>query len=324
MNWGIIGLGKISHKFVSDLLLVNDAILYGVASRSKEKAEEYRIQYDAVSSFGSYSELLADDSIDIVYIATPHDTHALLSIEAMRAGKHVLCEKPLGVNAKEVEAIIKVANETGQFMMEAFWARFNPSINEVLERIDNGDLGEVNYVSADFTFARNDTDDSRMLNPHLAGGSLLDMGVYPVFLAYSALGYPDDIKSVGTLHTTGVDLQTATVMNYKSGVASIMSGFRSRSRMQAQICGTKATIILHPVWHETQGYTIFDAITLEETIVNLPTKGRGYSYEIEESMECIRTEKKESMKWPLSSSLDMLRITDEIRKQVGVIYPFED
>lgn len=324
LNWGIIGLGKIAKKFVSDLLLMpENHILLAVGSRNRAKAEAFRSDYGAQKAYGSYDDLLTDPAVDIIYIATPHDTHAELSIRAMKAGKHVLCEKPLAVNAKQVEEIIKVSQSSNVFIMEAFWSRFNPSISDVLARIRNGDLGEVNYVNADFTFKRNDPINSRMLNPELAGGSLLDMGVYPVFLAYSVLGYPTEIKSIGTLHINGVDLQTATILNFKNGVASLMSGFTSQSCMQAQICGTEGTIILHPTWHETQGYTFMNAQTREKEVFNRPTHGMGFTGEIAECYRCIHNDENQSDKWPLSSSLNMLKITDEIRRQVGVVYPFE-
>jgi len=323
MNWGIVGLGRIAQHFVKDLALVNGARLYGVASRSLDKARAFKGEHNSEVAYGSYRALFEDPNIDIVYIATPHVSHARLSIEALRAGKHVLCEKPLGINAVEVKEIIKVAAETGKFMMEAFWSRFNPTIVEVLSRIKKGDLGSVNYVNADFSMARNDADDHRLLNLELGGGSILDVGVYPLFLAYSVLGYPQSIKSVGTLHSTGVDLQMASVLDYQESVATVMSGLRAKSQMQAQIGGTKATILIHPTWHESESYSFIDNETQEEEVCKVPKVGKGFTHEIRECHRAIQSGDNQSKLWPLSSSLDLLKMCDDIRTQIGVRYPGE-
>ncbi|MFK7905499.1 MAG: Gfo/Idh/MocA family protein, partial [Chitinophagales bacterium] len=189
LQWGIIGLGKIAHSFCQDLQLVDNTAIAAVASRSTAKAEKFAAEYGAAKSYGSYQELFEDPNVDIVYIATPHDSHAEWSIAAMNAKKHVLCEKPLGVNQSQVKAMVEVAQQNSVFFMEALWSKFNPTIKTCIELAKSGTaIGEVNYVNADFTFSRNDADDSRMLNMELAGGSLLDMGIYPVFLAYSIFG----------------------------------------------------------------------------------------------------------------------------------------
>ncbi|MEM6379973.1 MAG: Gfo/Idh/MocA family oxidoreductase [Bacteroidota bacterium] len=323
INWGIIGLGNIAHQFVKDLSLVTSAKLMAVASRTASKAQAFADQYGAVKAYGSYQDLIEDRDIDIIYIATPHDSHLQWCIEGMSKGKHVLCEKPLAVNAMQVEAIIAAAKGVSTFIMEAFWTRFNPSIVETLKRIKRGDLGEVNYINADFTFYRDDPLDSRMLNANLAGGSLLDMGVYPVFLAYLILGKPQEILALGHQHQTGADLQTAAILKYPNGVANLMSGFRSQSDMRAKICGTKGSIILEPIWHETQGLQFLNNRTQNWESVLLPTSGKGFVHEIEECHQCIQGGKNQSDLWRLSDSLEILRITDEIRRQIGVRYPFE-
>ena len=323
LNWGIVGLGNIAHQFAQDLLMVEDASLTAVASRTKVKAESFAKKYDAKIALANYTELFNHPEIDIVYIATPHNSHKELAIEAMVAGKHILCEKPLAVNQVQAEAMIKTAQNTGVFFMEAFWSRFNPSIQEIFTRIQNGDIGTVNYINADFTFYRNDSDDSRMLNPSLAGGSLLDMGVYPVFLAYLILGKPQLIHAVGHLHHTGVDLQTAATFQYRGALAQMMSGFLSQSDMKARICGTKGSIFIDPIWHETQAYTFFDNHTRTTQKINLPTKGKGFTYEIEECIQCIQRGEQQSKLWSWQNSLDLLSITDEIRRQINLKYPFE-
>jgi len=324
IKWGILGLGKIAHAFVQDLQLVEGNEIVAVASRSTQRAKAFGDEYGVSTAYGSYDELFKNAAVEIIYIATPHDSHKELSIAAMNHGKHVLCEKPLAVNKTQVLEMVEAAKRNKVFLMEAFWARFNPSISEILARVKQGDLGEVNYVNADFTFSRNDEEDSRMLNMELAGGSLLDMGVYPIFLAYAIFGKPEQILATAHFHKTGADLQTAVILKYKNGIASLMSGFRSQSDMVARICGTKATITIDPIWHETQGYKLFYPKEQNQaTSVSLPTLGKGYSYEIMECMSCLKKGKLQSDKWSHQNSLEQMEILDEIRKQIGLKYPFE-
>jgi len=158
----------------------------------------------------------------------------------------------------------------------------------------------------------------------LAGGSLLDMGVYPVFLAYSVFGKPKEIHSIGNMHQTGADLQTATIMKFDNSIANLMSGFKSQSDMRAKICGTKGSVFIDAIWHEIQGYVLFDNRTNNSKHVSLPTKGKGFTYEIKECIKYINENKIESEKWSHQNSLDLVGITDEIRGQIGLKYPFEN
>lgn len=323
MNWGIIGLGNIARAFTEDLMLIDNNQPYAVASRTQEKADAFGAKFLATKAYDSYATLFQDEQVDIVYIATPHDSHVSLAIEAMNAGKHVLCEKPLAVNAKQVQQMIEAAQANDVFLMEAFWSRFNPSIEAAFRQIQQGELGEVNYINADFTFYRDDPDTSRMLSMDLAGGSLLDMGVYPVFLAYLILGKPEKIHAISRKHKTGADLQTAALFEYPDAIANLMSGFQSQSDMIARICGTKGSIFINPIWHETQSYTFLDNRVGTEVNHMYPTKGKGFTYEIEECIKCIEAGLKQSPKWSWQNSLDLITLTDEIRNQIGLHYPFE-
>lgn len=325
LNWGIIGLGKIAHSFVQDLQLVDNSQPVAAASRSLDKAKTFAAQYNISKSYGSYVELFQDPAVDIVYIATPHDSHAELSIAAMQAGKHVLCEKPLAVNSKQVKSIIETAQQEGVFMMEALWSKFNPTIKECLRLIATDTIGEVNYLQADFTFNMNDAQEhGRMLNMELAGGSLLDMGIYPVFLAYSIFGKPDDILATSRFHRTGADIQTAIILKYKNGIAQVMSGFASQSDMVARIHGSAGRIHIDRVWHEAEGLSVYgNDVSSPARHIDLPKKGKGYTYEIEECMRCIAEGKIESPDWSHQNSLDLIGILDGVRQQIGLRYPFE-
>lgn len=184
IKWGIVGAGNIAHSFSKDLALVDGGELTAVASRDIAKAKAFANEYGAHYTYGSYEELFESDTVDVIYIATPHTSHAKWSIAAMKAGHHVLCEKPLGANKSQVLEIIKVAKENNVFLMEALWSRFNPTIKKVKELVADGAIGDIGYLHADFAFYGLDRDESgRILNPELAGGSLLDIGIYPIFLA---------------------------------------------------------------------------------------------------------------------------------------------
>lgn len=321
LKWGIIGLGKIANKFAKDLALVENCELTAVASRSAEKGRQFGAQYGVKAIYSSYDDLFQDPNVDIVYIATPHNSHLEYSLAAMNSGKHVLCEKPLAVNQQQVQALIDGARKNSIFLMEAFWTRFNPSMEAVMSRVRNQEIGEVNYINADFSFYRDAPAESRMFNMDLAGGSLLDVGVYPIFLSYILMGYPDEILATAIKHETGADLQTSAILKYKNGLANVMSGLRSASDMVAKIYGTEGEIFIDKVWHEAQGYRVEKGDELQS--YSLPTKGKGFTYEIEECYSCIEKGRLESEKWSHLDSLNLISICDQIRKQIGLVYPFE-
>jgi predicted dehydrogenase len=321
LNWGILGLGNIANKFVKDLKRVKNCHLTAVASRSEDRAKLFADQYSANHFYSSYEDLFLDEEVDIIYIATPHNSHFKLAFEAMNHGKHVLCEKPLAVNRHEVTQLIEASKANNVFLMEAFWSRFNPTIEAVLGHVQKKDIGDVNFISADFSFYRDADPESRLFNMNLAGGALLDIGVYPLFLSYLILGYPEEIVAQAIKHKSGVDLQTSAILKYRHGFANIMCGFGSDSDMVAKIFGTEGKIFIDKIWHEAQGYKIEKENVLES--FSLPIIGKGFTYEIEECMECISAGKIESRKWSHSDSLNLISMCDEIRSQIGLTYPFE-
>lgn len=321
-RWGIVGLGSIAHSFAKDLALVAQGTLVAVASRSLEKAKEFGGIYGAEHAFGSYEALFASEVVDVVYIATPHNLHEEISILAMNHGKHVLCEKPMGVNRGQVERMIAASQKNNVFLMEALWSRFNPSIRKAKELVDAGKIGSLSYLHADFAFyALERSEEGRLLNPALAGGSILDIGIYPIFLSYFLLGMPLKIQSASRFHNTGIELQTAMIFEYKTAQAILYSGLNSKSEMKAEIAGTKGSIYLHPRWHETQGFTIeVDQLT---EINELPTLGKGYTHEIDEVHRCLEANQKQSHLWSHQNSLDLIRLLDEVREQNHIKFAFE-
>jgi len=322
IRWGIVGPGKIARKFVSDLLLVEDAEVTAVASRSMERAKEFAEEYDVEHTFGSYDELFRSGTVDVVYIATPHNFHRDLSIKALENGIGVLCEKPMGVNRDEVVEQVNASKKHNTFLMEAMWSRFNPSIKKVKELVDTGEIGELKYLYADFAFYALDRDeDSRLLNPDLASGTILDIGIYPIFLSYLLLGMPENILATSKFHNNGTELQTSMIFDYPEAQAMLYSGFTSRSRMEAEISGNKGQLFLKSRWHEADEYTM---VKEDETKkFSLPLKGIGYYYEILEVHECLRSNKIESDLWSHQNSLDLSELLDTVRKKCGVSFPFE-
>ncbi|MGD1946615.1 MAG: Gfo/Idh/MocA family protein [Croceivirga sp.] len=322
IKWGIVGPGKIAHHFANDLKLVKDAELSAVASRNKQRALDFAKEHNVPNAFEGYETLFQIDLVDILYVATPHVFHKNLTIRAMQYGKHILCEKPLGINLKEVDEMIKMARENKVFLMEALWSRFNPTIRRVKELVEEGRLGVLKYINADFAFyALDRSSDSRLLNPALAGGTLLDIGIYPVFLAYHFLGKPHEIKAVSNFNEMGTEIQTSIIFQYSDAQAVLNSSFTHHSRMSAEIAGSKGRVTLQPRFHETQGFEM----TIEgvSESIGLSTTGRGYYHEIVEVNQCIRDGKMESELWSHTDSQELIALLDEIRRISGITFPFE-
>lgn len=322
IKWGIIGCGNIANKFCSDLSLIEDAIITAVASRNFEKAQDFAKIHNAKKAYGSYDELFLDKNIDIVYIATPHVSHAALSIQAMKNGKHVLCEKPLALNFTEASAIIETSKRTNRFFMEALWSRFNPSIIAIKNSIENGEIGQIKYINAEFSFKSDKPIDSRVLNLDLGGGAILDVGIYPAFLTYLILGIPREISAKSIFHEiTKCDMQTSMIFDYDQAQAILYSGFSSNSVNSARISGTEGQIIIPDSWHAAQEYILIK--NNEEKVFKLPTFGNGFGCEIIECHQCTRDDKIESELWSHKNSLDLISILDEVRNKVGLVYPQE-
>ncbi len=322
IRWGIVGPGNIARKFVSDLLLVDDAEVTAVASRSMERAKEFADEYGVKHTFGDYDALFQSGKVDVVYIATPHNFHKDLSVKALENGIGVLCEKPMGVNRPEVVEQVNTSKKHNAFLMEAMWSRFNPSIQKVKQLVDAGDIGELKYLYADFAFYGLDKGlDSRLLNPNLASGSILDIGIYPIFLSYLLLGMPDEIMATSKFHENGTELQTSMIFDYESAQSVLYSGLTSNSRMEAEISGTEGELFLNPRWHHADGYTL---VKDEQTNkFELPLTGFGYYHEILEVHKCLKEHKIESDLWSHQNSLDLSELLDTVREICGISFPFE-
>jgi predicted dehydrogenase len=320
IRWGIIGLGNIANQFAKDLLLIEDAKLVAVASRDAEKSKTFATEHGCQKAYSSYDDIINDPEIDILYIATPHSTHTSLSIKALKNNKHVLCEKPIALNFQDALQMINASKTNNKFFMEAMWTRFNPSFREAFQRIKNGELGDIKYINADFAFYADDLTDvgSRKTSTKLGGGSLLDVGVYPLFLCYILLGVPTEILAKANFHQTGADLQTSMILQYDKAQAILHSSFVSTSNIKATINGTKGRINLNTMWYQAQSYTLITEEHEEEFL--LPTKGKGFTYEIEECQNCIKENRIESALWSHKNCLDLAQIVDDVKKQIGLEY----
>lgn len=314
IKWGIIGLGNIAHQFATDLLLAADADLLAAASRDILKADEFAAKYNAAKAYDSYEALFADQEVDIVYIATPHDSHAELSIKALESGKHVLCEKPIALSYKDAERMIEASKKHNKFFMEAFWTRFIPAVQDVLAKVESGIIGEANYIKADFAFIGNDAGGSRLFDKNRGGGALFDIGVYPLFLSYIVFGIPKEIMAKALYHKNGIDLQTSMILQYDKAQAVLHSSIVSESDMKAIIGGTKGRIELNSPWFMADGYSVFK--NEQEVVYNLPTLGKGYAHEIIECNNCVRNNQIESKLWSHQNSLDLSGMVEEIKNQI--------
>jgi predicted dehydrogenase len=315
IRWGIIGLGNIANQFAADLELIEDAELYAVASRDITKANEFAKKYDCNKYYGSYNDLFEDDNIDVVYIATPHNSHTELSILAMKNGKHVLCEKPLSLSYSDAFNMIEASKKYNKFFMEAFWTRFIPSIKELLSKVKNGEIGEIKYLKADFAYYNNELA-IRLTDKKLGGGALYDIGVYPLFISYLILGIPEEIISKSTYHTTGVDLQTTMILQYPSSQSVLHAGLVSASDMKATISGTKGRIDINSPWFMTEGYSIIK--DGQEEKFKIPNIGKGYAHEAIECHNCIRENQIESQFWSHQNSLDLSSMVEKVKNQIGL------
>ena len=319
VNWGIIGLGKIAHKFASDLQHSETSQLYGVASRDLNKAKEFGKKYKAKKHFGSYETLAEDPEIDIIYVATPHVFHFENTIMCLKKSKAVLCEKPMGMNAEEVKRMIEEAKSRNLFLMEGLWTRFIPATEKVIELLEKNVFGELISMQADFGFKGDSDPESRVYNKKLGGGSLLDVGIYPIYLSLLTLGIPSDIKAMARLTKTGVDSFCALSFSYENGAkANLESTIDADTPTEAHIHGTSGSIKLHRRFHHTEKLTCLHNGV--ETLLDIKYKGNGYIHEIEEVNTCLLNHATESSKLPLKTTLDLSILIDRVKEKIGLDY----
>lgn len=325
-RWAILGCGKIARKFSNDLKLLSNARLYATASRDLSRAREFGNEFGFERAYGSYEEMVADPNVDIVYIATPHSFHKEHAILCLNHKKAVLCEKAFAINSREVKEMIDCSQKNQTFLMEAFWTRFQPSFQKALEIIQSGDLGQLKMVRSDFAFNSPKDPSKRLYNVNLGGGSLLDIGIYPVFASLITLGKPSQIKTMASFSTTGIEETIMMTFRYPGGeMASLVSSFASYSSIQTEFWCEHGYLRLNKRWFTpTQIIVWKEGKQGEQIVLSEPVAGQGYHFEAAHVMECLDAGKTESDLMPLSFSLNLMELLDQVRKDAGIVFTQHD
>ena len=326
IRWGVVATGSIAARVVQDLALLDDAVLQAVSSRTEASARAFALRFGFASAYSDredvtgYERLFADPAVDVVYIATPHAQHHTVALAALLAGKHVLCEKPLAMNAREATELADLAAERGLFLMEAVWTRFLPSFRRAMKILRSGEIGPVRWLQADLGFAAPFDPSSRIWDPAAGGGALLDLAVYPLTWALGALGEPSSIAASGALSPGGVDVQNALTLTYGSGahaqlITSIgvdcpsvvaISGAEGWLRSSAPLFNP-GELVIQPRQGmlRTERFEVF---------------GNGFGYELREVTRCLQAGLTESPFMTPAESVAMMGLLDEARRQMGLHY----
>lgn len=321
IRWGIAGPGVIANKFAKAVLNIDSCELVAVASRSLERGADFAKKYGIENVFGSYEEMAASSLVDAVYIATPHPFHKSCAEIFLNAGKHVLCEKPICVNAYQANRLYECAKKNKVFLMEAMWTRFLPAVKELEKVIRDGIIGDILEISADFCYRITEADDPKMFEGKMAGGSLLDVGVYGLHFISLFLGNaPESIKTQSEVRG-GVDMHTGVLLKFKNGeIAHVSSAIDVEKPASAYIYGTDGYVFI-PDFYGAKEFFIFKGN--EKLRVSKPSLGDGFEEEILEASLCIASGKTESDRLPLSETIAILRQMDTIRAEIGLKYPLE-
>jgi predicted dehydrogenase len=322
IRWGILGCGKIANKFAADLNLVAGAELVAVASRDHARAIAFGEKHGARFLFSDYETLASSPEVDVIYVATPHGFHYEHVMLCLHHKKAVLCEKAFALNGHQLSEMVTFARKQKVFMMEAFWTKFLPQYEKVMRMIRAGELGEVRLIQADFGFKAPEPAPQRLYDPALGGGSLLDIGIYPVFMALSVLGKPDDIHAMVSRYDTGVDEQCVITMRFKNGALAVLSStFAVETPVEAMIAGTQGRIHMRNRFHNALG--TLEMVTGRDIVTKIEVaseEGFGYQFEARHVGDCLRKGFTESLVMSLDDSLMLMETLDKIRKIAGIRY----
>jgi predicted dehydrogenase len=329
LNWGIIGSGRIAHKFAQDMRLVPNARLHAVASSDRGRAQEFARQYGAEYAFGSYEAIVNCPHLDVVYIASTNEKHCENAILCLKRRIPVLCEKPLAMNLKEVKRMLDTAEKYQTFFMEAMWSRCIPAFKKVIELVENGAIGGPLSIKADFGFFHPFDPSSRLFDIKQGGGSLVDIGVYPITLAQSIFGKPLIINALAQKNkTTGVDETCALQFGYANQeIALLNTSVTAELPIEAYIFGEKGYIHIPPRFHHPHFFDLYlyDGFNKpKKETFKMPHEGHGYQFEIMEVNRCLGKNLLESPAMPHSFSLDMMETLDAVREKIGLVYEGHD
>jgi predicted dehydrogenase len=320
VRWGVLATGGIAAQFAADLALVEGAEPAAVGSRSRESAEAFAERFGFVRAHGSYEALAADDEVDVVYVATPHAMHFDAALACVEAGKGVLVEKPVTLDLPQAARLVAAAREREVFLMEAMWMRMNPAIRKIAELVDDGAIGWISAVHADFGLHGPFPPEHRLRDPKLGGGALLDLGVYPINLVHLILGAPIEVRSWAHLTPEGVDENTGVLMGYQNGaIAALTCSINGESRNAASLTGTEGRIDLPPGFFVPREFTLTRSGKAPETY-QFPFEGNGYQFEAAEVQRCLLAGELESPLMPHATTLEIMGLLDTIREEIGVTY----
>ena len=326
VRWGILATGGIAAAFTADLVDLPDAEVVAVASRSEASAKVFAERFGIERAYGEWGALAEDADIDVVYVATPHSAHRAAAGLCLSAGRNVLCEKAFTLNVREAEELVGLAKDGGRFLMEAMWMYCNPLVRRLKALVDDGAIGEVRTVQADFGLAGPFPPSHRLRDPAQGGGALLDLGVYPVSFAHLLLGEPSDVTAKAVLSEEGVDLQTGALLSWDSGaLASLHCSLTGGTATIASVTGSLGRIdIPNGFFHPDRFVLHRDGRDPEEFAAD-PADGprNSLKHEAREVMRALRAGETESPLVPLEGTLAVMRTLDAIRDRIGVRYPGE-
>jgi predicted dehydrogenase len=322
-SWGILGPGGIAQAFAKDLTFIEGHTIGAVGSRSIANAEKFANTFGG-TAYGSYEELVADSSIDAIYVATPHPAHHDNVILALNAGKPVLCEKPFAVNAKQAQAMVDAAAKNKVALMEAMWARFLPHYAKVREIVASGVLGPILSIHADHGQRLADQGIARLVDPQLAGGALLDLGIYPISFAHMILGNPTSITSKAVMTDRGVDAQTSMIFSYDNGAQAVLTTTMiEQTPCRAVVAGLHGWLEIDRTFYNPASMRV---ILNDGSVTEYPSAytGHGLREQAESFKHIVQSGAVESKVLTWKDTVDIMKSMDTVRSQIGLRYPFED
>ncbi|MFT5711000.1 MAG: dihydrodiol dehydrogenase / D-xylose 1-dehydrogenase (NADP) [Halioglobus sp.] len=324
LRWGIIGPGRIAAEFARALQFVENSQLQAVSGRSKSKVEAFARTHGVAQCYDSHYALLHNPDVDVIYIATPHRYHYELARECLLAGKPVLCEKPLTVNAAQAQSLIELSRQQGVFLMEALWTRFLPIYEDIRQWLASGEIGREQSISSSFGFEFPRDPHGRLLNRELAGGALLDLGVYNLAMTQWVLGVqPDSHVIDGFIGETGVDEHDEVTLFYADGCTSTFSiSLTQQLSNDFVIQGERGCIRIHPMFWSATRATLLVNDSEQSTTLSRGFRATGLEYEIEAVARCIRGRLIECPQMPHKATLETIQLMDQLRRDMGLRYSF--
>ena len=321
-NWGILGPGGIAKAFAEDLKRLDGHSIAAVGSRTLSNAQSFANTFGG-TAYGSYEELVADPQVDAIYVATPHPAHKENVILALNAGKPVLCEKPFAVNADEAQQMVDAAHKNGVALMEAMWARFLPHYAQVRKIIQSGVLGKIHTIQADHGQRLADQNIPRLVEPSLAGGALLDLGIYPVSFAHMILGNPSKITSSAVLTDKGVDAQTSMIFDYDDGAQAVLNTTMiEQTPCRAIVAGLNGWLEIDRTFYNPASMRV---VLNDGTTTEYPSSyvGHGLREQAEVFKQLVTSGQQQSQILNWQDTVDIMKTLDQVRSQIGLKYPFE-